>query len=312
MRCRSAWPPTAAKLAAPWPYGQQRGGNGATAAATGSAPAHATAGGSGGASFAASRAGEQQSAIAAAEETASAVSAAAARLLAALFDCWSECAPATLPTGPEADALKALLEILQSAILLVQHAGLLPGSSGSGSMASSAGVVPGNDAPAGAAGWTAAQPAAQAPSSTSVDTLLDIVTRRVAPHFPCTAPAVKQPAAVQDGLIQYNLLCAQLLTSLMAAEAAAAAAVPAGAPVAAPQRPAAKQQALPWRENLLQFYIGRTHAVVEGSLNVEQRTFKMFKRQMDAEHAAWCCTGWLLRTGALCLAPPACPTSLGS
>jgi pre-rRNA-processing protein IPI1 len=134
--------------------------------------------------------------------------AAALQLLDALWDCWAECAPATLSISPEEDSTQALVHILSCSHLLLTGMGLLPAP------AAAAAAATGSALPAA---WQVARPLQQ--NSAHVQAAARLVLPRLAPAFPAGCPAVGPPPAVQALLQRFNLLGAQLLAALLAAGA---------------------------------------------------------------------------------------------
>lgn len=194
-------------------------------------------------------------------EAANAVRHAALQLVRQLLECWNECAPAQLATSPESESLKALVEILQSVVLLTHNTGLLPAAGATSAATANAASATSAPTVSIAGGWQYPAAGTHAPAQTAagdvggsiVDVLIDLVAKKVAPHFPAVAPAVKPSAPVQELLIHYNLLCAHLMAKLSAAEQLAAPAAPVQT-----ERGQGTKQRRPWRETLVQYYIGES------------------------------------------------------
>ncbi|KAL0042692.1 hypothetical protein WJX79_007939 [Trebouxia sp. C0005] len=125
-----------------------------------------------------------------------------AMLLQELMSCWTECAPGQLAAGPELTAVQCMEGTLQCVgMLLHQLPSLFP---------------------------TGVSPA-----------LVDTIVKKITPHMPASAPAVKPSQVMQQALVHLNLAAAKLLSSFL------------------PTRLAhAEEQEEGWRARLLDYYVG--------------------------------------------------------
>lgn len=120
-------------------------------------------------------------------------------LIRQLASCWRECAPASLSASPEQEPAQALADILACASALLRGLQLLPAHAPGG-------AAGGQDTPASAARQAALAGAAAA-----------ALMPPVVAAFPATAPAARPPAAVQELVVEFNVLSAQLLAGFLAA-----------------------------------------------------------------------------------------------
>ena len=153
-------------------------------------------------------------------------------LLDVLFDVWSEAAPGSLSTAPEAEATQVLLHILSASHLLISH--FSPTASSSSSTAASytgsagaAGGVGGSDASLTIITSSGVAFGSGGPLCPGFNTRRDqlvwlqqaacIVLPRLTKVFPVNPPASRGLGpALYDGLQQFNLLGMQLCAGFMA------------------------------------------------------------------------------------------------
>ncbi|DBA90449.1 TPA: hypothetical protein ACH3X1_003716 [Trebouxia sp. C0004] len=123
-------------------------------------------------------------------------------LLQELMSCWTECAPGQLAAGPELTAVLCMEATLQCVdMLLHQLPSLFP-----------TGVPP---------------------------ALADNVVKKIMPHMPASAPAVKPSQVMQQGLVHLNLAAAKLLSRFLPTSLADV-----------------EGQEEGWRARLLDYYVG--------------------------------------------------------
>ncbi|KAL0049524.1 hypothetical protein WJX82_004125 [Trebouxia sp. C0006] len=123
-------------------------------------------------------------------------------LLQELMSCWTECAPGQLAADPELTAVQCMEATLQCVdMLLHQLPSLFP---------------------------TGVSPA-----------LVDTIVKKITPHMPASAPAVKPSQVMQQVLVHLNLAAAKLLSSFLPASLAHA-----------------EEQEEGWRASLLDYYVG--------------------------------------------------------
>ncbi|DBA93897.1 TPA: hypothetical protein ACH3X3_013936 [Trebouxia sp. C0006] len=118
------------------------------------------------------------------------------------MSCWTECAPGQLAADPELTAVQCMEATLQCVdMLLHQLPSLFP---------------------------TGVSPA-----------LVDTIVKKITPHMPASAPAVKPSQVMQQVLVHLNLAAAKLLSSFLPASLAHA-----------------EEQEEGWRASLLDYYVG--------------------------------------------------------